>query len=130
MSPEELKSLMDRARRSLRSARNLLEAGDNDFAISRAYYAMFYAAGAALLSQSVRRSKHSAVIAAFGQHLVKTAMFTTEHHRVLQMAFEDRTEGDYEGVFPSREQVERRLVEADGFVEAVTEFLKGKGLSL
>jgi uncharacterized protein (UPF0332 family) len=53
---EEVLSLLDRARRSLRSARNLLEDGDRDFAISRAYYAMFYAARAALLSEGIRRS--------------------------------------------------------------------------
>lgn len=40
---------MNRAHRSLRSARNLLEDGDYDFAMSRAYFAMFYAATAALL---------------------------------------------------------------------------------
>jgi uncharacterized protein (UPF0332 family) len=58
---------MRRAERSLRSARNLLDDGDHDFAISRAYYAMFYAATAALLSQNIKRSKHSGVIAAFAQ---------------------------------------------------------------
>ncbi|HEV8130931.1 MAG TPA: HEPN domain-containing protein [Acidobacteriota bacterium] len=130
MSPEELKSLMDRARRSLRSAHRLLEAGDNDFAISRAYYAMYYAATAALLSQGLRRSKHSAVIAAFGQHLVKAGKFTPEQHRLLQIAFEDRTEGDYEGVFPSREQVEARLREAEDFVQAADTFLKGEKLDI
>ena len=44
MSEKELQSLMQRAHRSLRSARNLLDDGDHDFAMSRAYYAMFYAA--------------------------------------------------------------------------------------
>ena len=42
---------MDRARRSLRSARNILDDGDHDFAVSRAYCAMFYAASATLRSQ-------------------------------------------------------------------------------
>ena len=69
MSEKELQSLMQRARRSLRSARNLLDDGDHDFAMSRAYYAMFYAATAALLSLEVKRSKHSGVIAAFGPAL-------------------------------------------------------------
>ena len=56
MSEAELVSLMDRARRSLRSARNILDDGDHDFAVSRAYFAMFYAASARLRSQGVRRS--------------------------------------------------------------------------
>ena len=48
MSREEIQSLMTRAKRSLRSAGNLLNDDDHDFAMSRAYYAMFYAASAAL----------------------------------------------------------------------------------
>jgi uncharacterized protein (UPF0332 family) len=124
---EEIVALMRRAERSLRSARNLLDDGDHDFAISRAYYAMFYAATAALLSQNIKRSKHSGVIAAFAQHLVKSGHFTPECHRVLQAAFQDRSEGDYAGVFPSREAVEVRLKEAGEFVGAVTEFLRNAG---
>jgi len=72
VSQKELQSLMERARRSLRSARNLLDDGDHDFAMSRAYYAMFYAATVALLSQGIKRSKHSGVIAAFAQHEAET----------------------------------------------------------
>ena len=44
MNREEIAALMRRAERSLRSAQNLLDDGDHDFAISRAYYAMFDAA--------------------------------------------------------------------------------------
>jgi uncharacterized protein (UPF0332 family) len=124
---KELQSLMERTRRSLRSARNILDDGDHDFAMSRAYYAMFYAATAALLSQGITRAKHSGVIAAFGQHLVKPGKMAAEHQRALQVAFRDRSAGDYAGAFPSREEVERRLEEADIFVQAVTNFLKGEG---
>jgi len=127
---QELQSLVDRARRSLKSARNLLDDGDHDFAMSRAYYAMFYAATAALLSLEVKRSKHSGVIAAFGQRLVKSGKFTVEHQRILQDAFMDRTAGDYAGVFPARQEVERRLVEADNFVQSVVDFLKDQGVQV
>ena len=100
MSQQELQSLMERSRRSLRSARNILDDGDHDFAMSRAYYAMFYAATAALLSQGIKRAKHSGVIAAFGQHLVKPGKVATEHQGALQAAFRDRSAGDYAGIFP------------------------------
>lgn len=130
MSREEIRSLMRRAERSLRSARNLLEDGDHDFAVSRAYYAMFYAATAGLLSQGIKRSKHSGVIAAFGTHLVRMGKFTSEHQRALQAAFRDRSEGDYAGAFPSREDAERRLTEARVFVDAVGEFLRVEGVEV
>jgi len=127
---KELQSLMERARRSLRSARNILDDGDHDFAMSRAYYAMFYAATAVLLSQGITRAKHSGVIAAFGRYLVKPGKMAAEHQRAFQAAFRDRSAGDYAGVFPSREEVERRLEEAEHFILAVTDFLKAEGVEV
>jgi len=115
---------MQRAPRSLRSARNMLEDGDHDSAVSRAYYAMFYAATAALLSRDLRRTKHAGVIAAFGQQFVKTGDLAVEHQRALMGAFQDRTAGDYAGAFPSRERVDQRLAEADAFVDAVEALLR------
>jgi uncharacterized protein (UPF0332 family) len=45
---KEILSLVEKARRSPKSAKLLLSEGDYDFAISRAYYAMFYCAEAVL----------------------------------------------------------------------------------
>ncbi len=42
----------------------------------------------------------------------------------------DRTAGDYAGVFPARQEVERRLVEADNFVQSVVDFLKDQGVQV
>ena len=88
---------------------------------------MFYAAAAALLSQGVKRSKHSGVIAAFGEHLVKPGHLPADLQRNLQSAFQDRSEGDYAGVFPAREAVEARLTEACEFVAAVADLLRVRG---
>ena len=45
----------------------------------------------------------------------------------LQAAFSSRGAGDYGGVFPDREEAERRLQEAEKFVDAVTNFLRSQG---
>jgi len=127
VSREEIAGLLLRAERSLRSARNLLGDGDHDFAISRAYYAMFYAATAALLFHGIKRSKHSGVIAAFAEHVVKPGYLAPDYQRRLQAAFQDRSEGDYAGVFPAHEAVELRLKEAEEFVAAVKQFLLSSG---
>jgi uncharacterized protein (UPF0332 family) len=121
---------MRRAARSLPSARNVLADGDNDFAVARAYYAMFYAATAALLSRGVSRTKHSAVITAFGEHFVKVGHVTLAQQTALQVAFRERNEGDYHGYFPPREDVESRLAEATEFVEAVGALLRSEGIDV
>lgn len=95
MNPEIVAALVEKGRRSLAAARRLIEAGDHDFAVARAYYAMFYLATAMLASRRESFSKHSAVIARFGQRFVITAEFPAEHHAALQEAFELRGIADY-----------------------------------
>jgi len=88
-------ALLEKADRSLRVASELLDGGHPDFAASRAYYAMFYAAEALLLGEGLNFSSHAAVIGAFGKHFAKTGRLPAELHRHLREAFDQRTLGDY-----------------------------------
>jgi uncharacterized protein (UPF0332 family) len=67
----EQEALLRKAYSSLAAARLLANQKYYDFSISRAYYAMFYVAQAFLSGEGLSFSKHSAVIAAFGQHFCK-----------------------------------------------------------
>lgn len=83
------------------SAHTLLDLGDPDGAVNRAYYAMFDAARAALLAAQLpdlsTARTHSGLIAAFGKHLVKTGLVSTELGRSLNRAHEIRLMADYNG---------------------------------
>lgn len=68
---EQLKAMLKKARRYMKSAETLRLEADYDSAISRLYYAMFYCAEALLLTRGLRFSSHKAVISAFAQHFVK-----------------------------------------------------------
>jgi len=92
---DEQRDLLAQAKDSIGAAKLLLESGYPGFSASRSYYAMFYAAEAVLLDRSVSFSKHSAVIAAFGMHYVKTGLVPSEYHRFLTEAFSLRHSGDY-----------------------------------
>ncbi len=95
MTSPDVADLLEKADRSLAAGEGLLTAGFPDFAVGRAYYAMFYAAEALLLSRDLSFSKHSAVIAAFGQHFVKTRALSPSLHQHLLDAFDLRNLGDY-----------------------------------
>jgi len=69
---EDVGQLLPKADESLSGARVLLDKGFRDFSASRSYYAMFYAAEAALLAHGLTFSSHKAVIAAFGKEFVKS----------------------------------------------------------
>ncbi len=73
---KEVESLIRRAEKSIGSAEFLIEKVDFESAISRSYYAMFYATEALLLTENLKFSSHKSVISLFGEHFVKTGIFT------------------------------------------------------
>lgn len=122
MSPEQSK-LMRRAQRRVKAAQELLTLGFYDFAISRAYYAMFYVAKAIILTENISSNKHSGVISAFGQHFAKTGRVPAEFHQYLNHGQEQRTLSDYDmDVTPTREAAELQLERAEKFIEMGEKF--------
>lgn len=95
MTPEQ-QALLDKAQRSMNAAKNLMERGFHDFAVSRAYYAMFYVAQALLDREGLAFSSHAAVISAFGQYLVRPGKVPAQYHRQLIDAQAQRTRADYD----------------------------------
>jgi uncharacterized protein (UPF0332 family) len=94
VTPDQ-EELLHKAQESIDAARLLLSGRFPAFAVSRAYYAMFYAIQALLEGEGLAFSKHSAVISAFGKHLVKSGRVPVEFHRYVLDAWEARHEGDY-----------------------------------
>lgn len=94
MTPEQQR-LIEKADRSLQAARVLNDQGFFDSAASRAYYVMFYVATAFLEGEKLSFSRHSAVIAAFGQHFARPKRVPVQFHRYLIDAQNIRLEADY-----------------------------------
>lgn len=79
--------LLAKASRAIQSSRTLLDSGDPESAVSRAYYAMFYVAEALLGEKGLRFRKHGGVHGAFGEHFAKTGTLDPKYHRWLLEAF-------------------------------------------
>ncbi|MBN1933477.1 MAG: HEPN domain-containing protein [Anaerolineae bacterium] len=95
-----------------------------NFAVSRGYYAMFYAAEVALLSEGLAFSKHASVIAAFGQRFARTGRVPAYLHRYLLDAFDIRQIGDYDAPgMVSRDRAGQVMVWAREFFRAVADWL-------
>ena len=120
-------SLIERARKYIQSAGMLLESGDYESSVSRAYYAMFFSAEAALLCKDLSSSSHGGVLSTFGEHFVKTGIFPKTMGRALNRAFGKRQLGDYEHRFViSRKDAQEVLKDAISFVDEVARYLNGK----
>lgn len=90
----EAHKLLEKAQRAVEAAVRLND-HDPDFAMARAYYAMFYATEALLVDRGQRFRKHGAIHAAFGEQFVKSGILDQKFHRWLLDAFDKRIEGDY-----------------------------------
>ena len=116
-------ALVGRAHTELDAARTLADAGFADQATSRAYYAAFYAAEAALLALGETRSKQSGVISAFGRLVVKEHGFDASAGGELRRLFELRNAADYSWLDKPDTTDEDPIAIADRFVAAVERWL-------
>ena len=116
---------LDNARETLQAAHILYEHGSSPKSIvNRAYYAMFYAALALLVTVDGHSSKHSGVIALFDKEFVKNNIVSKELGRMLHEAFESCQEGDYKDYSKiDRKKAAEILKSADEFVRIIEEKL-------
>lgn len=95
---ELIRGYLSKARDKARVARELLAKGEWDDAVSRAYYAAFHAAQAALLTEGQRGETHKGLITLFGLLLVKTGKFDKKWGKFLASLKDDREAGDYDAL--------------------------------
>jgi uncharacterized protein (UPF0332 family) len=123
---ELIRGYMAKAREKARVARDLYAKGEWDDAISRAYYAAYHAAQAALLTEGQRADTHKGVVTLFGLLLVKTGKLDKRWGKLLSNLKDDREAGDYDALSYLDEETARRAVrEADEFVAAVDRYITG-----
>ena len=88
--------------------------------ISRAYYAMYYATQALLLSQNLDTSTHRGVIKLLGLHFVKTGKITPNVARLLSDAYDLRQASDYNSDLSENEMAAQSAIEnAKKFISEV-----------
>jgi uncharacterized protein (UPF0332 family) len=115
----KIDSLFAKAEQAATSAQLLLDSGDTDGACNRAYYAMFDAARAALLSCGIppeTARTHGGLISAFSLHLVKSGRVPIELGKSLNKAEELRLIADYKGDLIEHEDAAWVVETAQGFV--------------
>lgn len=108
----------------LRAAREMLQVSIENIlnfhyssACNRAYYACFYAVNALRLIKSLTFSKHSAVLAAFRQHFIKTGEFEPKWGKIYEMVMASRQSSNYD-LFSQIDENQARSVH-----ENATEFV-------
>ena len=120
--------ILKKAQESLEAAKLLLKRGFYGFALSRAYYTMFYCSEAILLTKGISVSKHSALIALFGREFIKTGEVPHKFFTHLRTAFNLRQTADYSFVVDiTEEEARENIRRAEEFLEFTREYLSSKG---
>jgi uncharacterized protein (UPF0332 family) len=120
-----LRTWLQLSKTKLDHARQIFDIDLYDDAISRAYYAMFYAAKAALLSEGLELRKHSAAVAKFRELFVITGRVEADYLRYLGRAQSARERSDYAPFFPSsREDALEILATAETFIAKMSKIIE------
>jgi len=113
-----------KAERTLAAAHTLLRDDDAEGACNRAYYAMYYAAQAALLAAGIPEpdngyKTHHGLIAAFGKHLVLAGQVDQALGRAINKVQHFRQLADYTGDTFPLEDTAWAVEQAEVFVAAM-----------
>lgn len=122
MSPRS-EEFMVQARERAQGAQELLAAGHLEMAVSAAYYAMLYAARAALSEDDKNARTHRGTWNVFRVRYVITDAFDAALFTLAQHAQAAREGGDYEAVTPAPEDASRYVEGAAEFITAVEAML-------
>jgi len=126
---QEVRDWLKRADEYIRAAEHEFNGEFYARSVSTSYYAMFYAATAALLSVGVERSKHSGVVSAFGEYFIKTEKLDSRLGRILRRTMGDRETSDYDSApIVDQKLAKQHLEDAKDFVGEVTRHLTNQGV--
>ncbi len=123
MKPET-RAWLEKASLALNAARRNLTAEDADHAISRAYYAAFYAATAALNEVNLTTKSHKGTHKLFYREYIDTEKIDSHHNQAFSRLFQNRQVADYTfGTTFGPKAALDAIQQAEAFVEAVAALL-------
>lgn len=126
MSPRS-NEFMDQARDRVAMAREVLASGHLEGAVSAGYYAMLYAARAALSERDEYARTHRGTWHLFRDRYVTTDAFDQQLYELAQKSQTARERGDYEAVTPDRAEAQEIVDGAGNFIAAVERTLDAGG---
>lgn len=90
---------MENAHRTLDEVQSHINNGFYNTAMSRMYYACYYAASAILVANKINTKSHDGVKQMFSLHFIKTGLIPKKFSRFYSNLFLKRITGDYEDLF-------------------------------
>lgn len=109
----------------LEDAKKLFKFKSLRSAADRAYYAMYHAAQAVLLSKGIKARTHKGTILEFGKNVVEKGLISKEYGRWLTEALDIRLSGTYNIYAVFGEDAVKEIIEkAERFVKEIEKILE------
>lgn len=127
-TPEDLaKFRFEQARECLAGAERELTADSLKNSVNRSYYAIFHAMRAVLAFDRFDSKKHSGIITAFHRDYIRTGIFSKEFSKIIDNAFDVRTDSDYQDFYLiAKTEAATQFENARAFLGAVESYINGK----
>ncbi len=87
---------IEKARQTIKEADVLADSDFYNTAINRLYYAVYYAASALMVNESLQAATHNGIKTMLGLKFVHTGKLEREYGQIYQRLFEGRQTGDYD----------------------------------
>ena len=127
---ELIRGYIQKAEKKAEVAEKLFKSGDYDDAVSRAYYAVFHAAQALLLTEGHTADTHKGVVTLFGLFFVKTGKVAKHIGKYLANLKDDRESVDYEIFsYMDEETAQTAIAEAKEFLSQAKQYLQNAGFA-
>lgn len=116
---------LSRCREALREVEYLVNGGFYNSAVSRLYYACYYAAVALLIANKFETQTHAGVKTMLACHFVRTNRLDKELAKTFFELFDLRHSNDYDDFsLCDKETIEALMRPAENFIDAITILLQ------
>jgi len=128
LSDDERRALIsnyvDKSLATIEQVNFLLENNQFSLAINRIYYGIYYVLSALALKNNFATSKHVQLIGWFNKTFVKGNIIDKKYSKLIQKAFDNRMEGDYD-VYANfiKEEVEQSFEEMKDVILEIKKFI-------
>jgi uncharacterized protein (UPF0332 family) len=113
------------AKENLTDAELALKANRYKNTANRAYYCIFHAMRALLISEGYDSKKHSGIISEFRKRYIKTGAISKEYSYIIKEAFDARIGSDYDDMFEvDKEDALKLINDAKSFLAEVEKQMK------
>ena len=115
---------LEKAAECLNDAKAAFQAERYSNAANRSYYCVFHSMRSVLALESIDFKKHSAVIAYFSEHYIKSGKFEKSLSKIIKDLFRLRGKSDYDDFYViSKQDVAEQVENAELFFKQVKAFL-------